>query len=215
MAKGSGGTKSVDKTHNSSPISKATQSGYEAMGGGAEGRTMQAYMAKIVGFDKKPTLVSESQFVKLQSDPNYIILYRGYRNNEEKNISDYKIGDYYSGHGGAGDGAYFSTQKLMGFSATGKFIEGALSKKSSKIGEYSVLESQWLKEKAEYSTKFTYEKYSKLKTEKERKDFSLRSKAYDNFGSWATLKGYDAVHSNLLGNDEYIVYNRSKMKVKK
>ena len=159
MGRGSGGTRRSNGTahseHNFS-VNKMTQSGYDSYGGGKEGKTIQGYIAEGKGFAGKPTLVSSSEFEKLKKDDNYIVMYRGFRKDEDKNIRDFKTGDYYSGHGGAGEGMYFSPTPLTSFSQTGRFVEGALDKRKAKIGEYSTLYPQWQKERTSHLQSFSY-----------------------------------------------------------
>lgn len=135
-------------------------------------------------------------------------MYRGFRNNEDANIEAYKNGKAYDGTGGKGEGQYFATKKLSQFSATGKYIEGILDTKKSKIGNYEKLESTWLKERKEFRSK-------PRPSNVNRDDHNMRKEAYDDFGRWATMKGYDAYTTSEYGGSEYVILNRRALKVKK
>ena len=176
---------------------------------------MQGYIAHLMGKDGKPTLVSEEQFEKLKRQDGMVAIYRGFRRDEEKNIRDFKTGqNYYNGIGGAGEGSYFATQKLNTFSASGKYIEAVIDTKKAKIGDYQKLESQWLK-----SMRTNQEKIRKLRREsksrEEKDNYITISEVYDDFGRWATSMGYDAYVNHDDRFTEYIVLNRSILKVKR
>lgn len=177
-----------------------------------DGVTIQGYLAKQKGFEGKPHVVSASDFTTLAGQDGNIVVYRGYRNDEEANIRAFKYSnDVYQGSGGIGEGHYFSPQTLAGFSNSGKYVEAIIQPSKMKIADYNKLYSTYEKERDAYRSRFTFDDYSKLKTKQDRDDFSLRSKYYDDFGRWATIKGYDAIK----GDNEYVVLNRKNLIVKR
>ena len=219
MSKGSGGTKNStwrNKSSKTLDLMKMTESGYydDYRKGASEGKTMQGYMAHLMGKDLKPTLISEQEFEALKSNPQNVAIYRGFRRNEAQNIQNYKTGDVYDGRGGVGEGSYFATKKLKEFSASGKFVEAILDTKKAKIGDYSKLEAQWKAEMKENNAKMTQARKQTL-DKTERDNYSFRREAYDDFGRWATAKGYDAVINHDSRFTEYVVINRGILKVKK
>lgn len=215
MAKGSGGTRNAIGGTNGFIVNS---NAFENRGGFVtDGKTLQGYIAEQKGFNRKPTLLSESEFASEASKEGNIVLYRGYRNDESENISNFKhSNEVYEGSGAYGEGHYFSPTPLRSFSATGRYVEAIVDTKKMKIGNYNELESRWRSDREAHQRKFTWNAYSQLKTDRQRNDFELSRKLYDDFGRWATLKGYDGVKvSNLFGDTEYVIYNRHKLMVKK
>lgn len=214
MAKGSGGTRGASGAYGFIVNSNA----FDNRGGfSTDGKTLQGYIAEQKEFNRTPKLLSESEFdIESKKDGN-IVIYRGYRNDESRNISDFKHSrNVFEGTGAYGEGHYFSPTPLRSFSETGKYIEAIINTKKMKIGNYNQLESKWRSEREAHQKKYTWDAYSKLKTQRQRNDFELSRKLYDDFGRWATIKGYDGVKvSNLFGDTEYVIYNRHKLMVKK
>lgn len=219
MSKGSGGTHGStwrDKSRKELNLSKMTESGYYDVyrNGANEGKTIQGYMAHLMGKDKKPTLISSEQFESLKNKEGNIAIYRGFRRNEDANIQNYKTGDVYDGKGGVGEGSYFATQKLKEFSASGKYVEAILDTRKAKIADYQKLESQWKADMKSHKSRMSELRKSAFsRTEKD--NYSFRREAYDDFGRWATAKGYDVVLNQDSRFTEYIIINRGILKVKK
>lgn len=196
-------------------LSKVSEVGfYDEYGGSLaansqSGRTLQGYVASLMGRNGKPTVVSENEFKQIfhNSDDN-IIIYRGFRKNETENINNYKYGRTYDGNGGMGEGQYFATTKLADFSENGEFIEAIINTKRAKIGDYASLESQWLDERKEFKSR-------PRPKNADRDDYNLQKEIFEDFGRWATLRGYDAYTTPDDRFKEYVVLNRAILIVKK
>lgn len=196
-------------------INKMTENGYyeEYKNGYTEGKTIQGYMAHLMGNDSLPNVLPNAEFDKLAKDPENIVIYRGYRRNEAENLTAFKFGELYDGRGGIGEGSYFATSKLSEFSASGKYIEAVLDPRTAKIGDYDKLESQWKTEMREHTAKMReLRKSATSRTEKD--NYLFRAEAYDDFGRWATAKGYDAIVHHDSRFTEYLVLNRGKLSVR-
>ena len=153
MSKGSGGTRTASHTRKSSNLNimKITEDGLEDyLGNAKEGRTIQGYIAHVMGKDGKPEIISSEKFEILRHQDGMIAIYRGFRRNEVENINNFKFGKAFDGRGGVGEGSYFSTQKLSSFSATGKYVEAILDTRKAKIADYAKLRDKWYKEMAEH-----------------------------------------------------------------
>lgn len=197
-------------------LGKMSESGYydDYLSDAKEGRTIQGYMAHLLGKDKLPQIVSDAEFNELASNPDNVTIYRGFRRNEAENIRNYKYGSVYDGRGGVGEGSYFATKKLSEFSETGDFIEAILDTRVAKIGDYDLLEAQWKAEMRDNNARMReLRRASTNRTEKD--DYSFRAEAFDDFGRWATAKGYDAIIHHDSRFTEYIIINRTMLRVRK
>lgn len=94
------------------------------------------------------------------------------------------------------------------------FLSGALDKRKAKIGDYFELQEQWTRERRDNPVKDAMAGFwDKLKsgeiTMAEGEKLEAMRKIYEDFGAWATMKGYDAYY---VKNDRYwVVLNRTKL----
>lgn len=217
MSKGSGGTRTASHTRKSSNLNimKITEDGLEDyLGNAKEGRTIQGYIAHVMGNDGKSEIISSEKFERLRHQDGMIAIYRGFRRNEDENINNFKFGKAFDGRGGVGEGSYFATQKLSSFSATGQYVEAILDTRKAKIADYAKLRDKWYNEMTEHKGRMRSLKLS-AKTRKEKDDYTARGDIYSDFGRWATAKGYDAVITHDSRFTEYIILDRSVLKVKR
>lgn len=187
-----------------------------------EGVTVQGYVGELQGFNGLPNQLSEPDFNFCIHDDNYVVMYRGFRRNAETNVENFLHGKLYEGKGGAGDGSYFSTNKNEVLSAyvsdrnENHIITAAFDKRKVKIANADELREQWLSEMNAIDKKTLR---AELKAKGLKGDTywdawdALNDKLmiYDNFGSWATAKGYDLIYNPSDGF--YIVLNRTKIYV--
>lgn len=172
------------------------------------GKTLQGYIAFLMGRNGTPTVMPAADFQAIANKPESIVIYRGFRQNEDENIYNFKYGTAFDGKGGMGEGSYFATKRLSEFSKSGNYIEAILNPKTAKIGDYATLESQWLKERKEFKSRPRPKGV-------DRDDYNLQKEVFDDFGRWATLSGYDAYTTPDDRFVEYVVLNRAKLIVKK
>ncbi|MCC8175508.1 MAG: hypothetical protein LIO91_03650 [Bacteroidales bacterium] len=189
-------------------------------GDGDKGRTLQGYIGELQGFNDLPSRVSPVKFSDLEDDDNYVVFYRGYRKNEVAETKAFKTGKLYEGKGGYGDGQYFAEDidEVFGRYSETKdrdiFLSGALDKRKAKIGDYFELQQQWTAERKENPVKEAMSGFwGKLKTGEvtmaDGERLEAMRKIYEDFGAWATMKGYDAYY---VKNDRYwVVLNRTKL----
>lgn len=188
----------------------------EYKGNAERGRTFQGYLAHLNGFAAPPTVLDPKAFEEYVTEHGSVVMYRGYRDHEAENIFNFMYGDAFDGKGGNGYGHYFSEHPWAAFSETGRYIE-AVPGEDFRFVEFSQeLQSEYHRELQAYRDSFSYSEYAKLSTDEERADFQLRSEAYSDIGAWATAKGYDGfvIHDPFGGDDEFVVFNRSKLIVK-
>lgn len=203
--------------------------------------TNQNAIAEIQGFRDLPQVINDDEFIELSKNPEYEIMYRGIEgsndNESEKFIKNYMEGDLYGSTKNLfGNGTYFAGENqydvALDYAANKtKNVFPALIKKSDmKIGDYTKLHEQYRNDKQKFENDI-FKKFEKLAGDikiddsKYKKQYYTQISMLDDFGSWATAKGYDAytvkvAHlSTGLGADRptnYIVsLNRTKVIVSK
>jgi hypothetical protein len=207
MAKASGGTRSSTyKSTEEKAVQKFNEEDYKAYRK-AGGRT-QGYVAEILGFKGAPKLANDKEFETLKNSSDYMYITRNVavfddvKNSKiiDQRIEDFKKGGKFDGKGMKGDGFYFSANGKYWGDKNDKVIEAVIKK--NQVADYQKVYDKWQNEVFEnekYINKFNG--YKKAAT-----------RITDNFGAWATAKGYTALLSN---GDEMIVLNRTKLIVKK
>lgn len=228
MAKGSGGTRSISnnaKYTMSQLLSHFDYDSFISRGSiGDDGTTVQGYFGELQGFNKKPIVVDANKFESMSKKSDTIVLYRGFRQNGDELVNNFKYGKLFEGKGAYGDGSYFTLRKSEALSYTTHnnskhIVEAVLSKKTSKIADYDKLKSIWESDRKKYgvNSEYSWNKQDSIMTSgggnKERLKFVNSLRVYEDFGSWATAKGYDAFY--VPKEKYYVVLNRGKLIVKK
>lgn len=182
------------------------------------GRQVSKYVIHQIGYDSLPKVVSEKEFKKLIK--NNEVIYRGLSSSTSlsaKEAADnFKYGDFFVGTGVFGNGTYGAYDKDI----ADNYAE--LADKTSKSGkvsknEYSILEMILSPNAriADYQT--IYKEWFD-----EKIPFSLQTNQFQDWqfivgdvGTYAALKGYDAIKTNGAGGQNYIIIlNRGKIIVK-
>jgi hypothetical protein len=190
------------------------------------GLTYQGYIGEIQGFNELPKVVDSIEFESLLKDETYIPIFRGFRENGDVLVANFKTGKLYEGLGAYGNGSYFGTRESVALSYTtggnkNHIIYAVFDKKNTKIANYDELKDAWYKDRQENignisavaKKHFNVDKISQIPYEK-LDDFEILKKSiYDDFGSWATAKGYDMIYVN--SEDFYVMLNRTKLIVLK
>jgi len=216
--------------------------------------TVQNAFAEIQGFRGLPKVLSDQEFLRLSKDPNYTLIYRGISDVPSQNLKADKLidkyikGDLYGARDNTyGNGTYWASKDQYAIAngyAIGidkNVLPALINKSEMKVGDFSILEQQWVKETKKYKEevikkweqKFNFRAASNnLFSNDFRKnnpeafaEFITELKAFAEFGGWATSKGYDAYtikgpspNFNQFGFDQVdfvVTLNRTKTIVPK
>jgi len=183
-------------------------------------------LAKLQGFDKKPTLFSKAEFDKLEGD----IIYRGTCKSEF--VTQFKTGEYFGGTGMFGSGMYavaggdpgwaFRTAEDYALKNKDNVIQFKL-KKGVRIIDYNDINKMVWEELANQEGPASYSKLTAavkngVLTEVEVGNWSRLEVMLKDPGRFAMLKGYDVIRiPNVEVNNGtfYIVLNRTALNVLK
>lgn len=188
--------------------------------GNGEGYTVQGYVGELQGFNGLANCVSPSHFATLENDDNYIIFYRGFRRNAAENVDNFLHGRLYEGIGGSGNGSYFSIKKYEVLDAYTQgrdernMITAAFDKRKVRIADADELREEWMsdmriKHRKQWLDAAKAKGISGDELDALRDKFSDMAEIFDDFGAWATSKGYDIIYNPNDGY--YVVLNRTKL----
>lgn len=183
-----------------------------------EGDPAMTALAKKLGYDKKPSIIKESEVAALK-EQGYIEMYRGYRGKDAqkhmKNFAD--SANFRQGYGVFGSGTYMTPLKDIGtfygdmnpknvgrylISPKAKGISYEDAKKAMLKGHTSIMKKYSAAIKAKTGTKLERLTYSN------RLDSGIK-KIYSDAGRWAAANGYDYIsYAGSSGGTEMAVLNR-------
>lgn len=164
---------------------------------------------KQMGNDGLPKVVTEKEFNVFAKDKT--VIYRGYSSDSSKSksasqmVEEFKRGKLYSENSGGaayGRGTYFSADEGVANSyayGDGKVITAVL-KDNARVADYRDIMRE-------------YEKAGVHKTDWEKRTSAQH--IIDDVGSYAALKGYDAIALNgFQGHEHLIILNRTQLIIK-
>jgi hypothetical protein len=198
--------------------------------------TMQNIIAELQGFRGLPKILSNEEFLQLSKNDNYILIYRGFQSQGYGNLSaqsfinQFKKEELYASRQNLfGNGTYFAN-KSQYFEAENyaaknpKNVMPALIKKSeAKIGVYDDLRKKFEEEKDDYERLVIQNWRNRMKRDdlfsdefktkypKEFQQINTELKVLNDFGSWATSKGYDGYNIFVGTRDFFVSLNRTKL----
>jgi len=199
-------------------------------------QTMQNVIAELQGFRGLPKMLSNEEFLKLSQSNDYQLIYRGFQAQGDGKLSaqsfinQFKKQDLYASRQNLfGNGTYFAN-KSQYFEAENygsrnpKNVMPALIKKSeAKIGRYDDLRKQHQVESDDYEKSVIQKWRNIMKRDdlfsddfkenypKEFQQMFTELKVLNDFGSWATSKGYDGYNIFVGSRDFFVSLNRTKL----
>ena len=185
----------------------------------AYGQQISKYVIQQIGYDSLPKVISKKEFKKLIK--NNDIIYRGLSSSKylsAKQASDnFKYGDFFIGTGVFGNGTYGAYDKNI---AENYAKLANKTNKSGKFGkdEYSLLEMILSSDVniADYQTIYKEWFDEGIQLALQTNNFENWQFVLGDIGTYAALKGYDAIKTNGAGGRNYIIIlNRGKVIVKK
>lgn len=167
------------------------------------------YINQQLGYDALPKVVSESEFKRL-SEKNKV-LYRGVTDGDdmvaEEMCKQFKYGEFYCGKGVYGNGTYVSPYKQVadeytikkGNTNKGMIMEMLLEEGTRTISFFDIMVE-----------------FEKVRVPmKGDKTTNMYQKVISDVGTYAAIKGYDAILLDGFHNHEHvIILNRGKVIVK-
>lgn len=195
-------------------VEKAKQLGEDVVAGKERlnfdnGNVIFDYVTRKLGYDSKPTIVSNEVFEKMVIDSPTPIMYRGInadtREEAIKYAEEFKSGKMYAGKSYAyGSGTYFSPSESIAnrYNPYNVKITAVLSG-DSKIADYAEI----------------VRAYSETGADVARVKKGDNTEAWEDVlfsvGEFASIKGYDAISMNgAMGQEHIIVLNRGKVVIK-
>lgn len=166
-----------------------------------------AVIAKKRGFDKKPKVVTDSEYDKLDSN-EYYKQYRGIAQNEHadkyrKQLTD---GEYYAGVGDFGSGIYTTSDKFHAYGFTmyqgesGPITKLAISKKVKYIDISDSMSDTSKKGASSLSFKEFYDSKYYNPSAPDTHENRVMSVIKSDPGVWAINHGYDAITIGNISN---------------
>ena len=183
------------------------------------GQQISKYIIEQINYDNFPKVVSAKEFKKLAK--NNDVIYRGLSSSKLLTATEaanrFKYGDFFVGTGDFGNGTYGAYDK----SIADTYAE--LAGKTSKSGrdasnEYSVLEMIMAEDAkiGDYQTIYKEWFDAKIPSSLQMNKFQDWQFIVGDIGTYAALKGYDAIKTNgARGRDYIVILNRGKVIVKK
>ena len=183
------------------------------------GQQISKYIIEQINYDNFPKVVSAKEFKKLAK--NNDVIYRGLSSSKSLTATEaankFKYGDFFVGTGDFGNGTYGAYDK----SIADTYAE--LAGKTSKSGrdasnEYSVLEMIMAEDAkiGDYQTIYKEWFDAKIPSSLQMNKFQDWQFIVGDVGTYAALKGYDAIKTNgARGRDYIVILNRGKVIVKK
>jgi len=201
-------------------------------------KTVQNTISEMQGFNGLPSIVSDDDFIKLAKNTDeYVHMYRGVGFNSF--IKEYYDGKVFaSSYNMYGNGTYFASSnqyniaKIYAANSDDRVFSAVFRKSDMKIGEFVKLTDEWESDKKKYVDNVikSYQKSTGIKAlfggdfQKNNpdtyKELISKIKSLDDFGTWATSKGYDAYFVNVASPQQgmigtmteyYVVLNRTKL----
>ena len=183
------------------------------------GQQISKYIIEQINYDNFPKVVSAKEFKKLAK--NNDVIYRGLSSSKLLTATEaanrFKYGDFFVGTGDFGNGTYGAYDK----SIADTYAE--LAGKTSKSGrdasnEYSILEMIMAEDAkiGDYQTIYKEWFDAKIPSSLQMNKFQDWQFIVGDIGTYAALKGYDAIKTNgARGRDYIVILNRGKVIVKK